>query len=158
MSRTLSSAANAAIFTSQTNEVFLVLLELTGGNIVTPIRVSSNNVDTTSNGDVYTAYPFHISMPPETDKEIPSVQLVIDNIDQTLIQEIRGTAIPILIEMNIVLAGTPDTIEAGPFNYTLRNITYDALTISGDLMFEDVLNEPYPAGSYDTVNYPGLFQ
>ena len=156
--RSLSTTAKNAIFASQTDKVFIVLLDITGGNLTETIRLTSDNVATTSNSNTYNPFPFMISMPPESADEIPVVQLTIDNIDRSIIDNIRASNEPLLIEMNIVLNSDPDTVEAGAFNYTLRNVTYDAYTITGDLVFEDILNEPYPAGTYDPVNYPGLFE
>ena len=34
---------------------------------------------------------------------------------------------------------------------------YDAFVITGELAFEDVLNEPFPGHNYIPSEYPGLF-
>ena len=65
--RTLSSAAQAAVFAAQTGEAFLVLLELNHADLATPIRVTSDAVATVSNGDTYTPFPFFISLPGKRD-------------------------------------------------------------------------------------------
>jgi hypothetical protein len=57
----------------------------------------------------------------------------------------------------VVLASSPDTVEAGPFTMTLVAAEYDALVVTGELAFEDVLNEPFPGHGYIPSEYPGLF-
>ena len=160
MSRDLSSTAKSAIFASQTSEAFLMLVEISddGSSSNLPIRVTSDNVTTTSNSNDYSPFPFLISMPAETEDRLPIVEFAIDNVDRSIIQEVRQAAVPLTVTLSVVLASSPDTIEAGPFVYTLRNVRYNAHTINGELLFEDILNEPYPAASYDPTNYPGLFQ
>ncbi len=55
------------------------------------------------------------------------------------------------------MASSPDIVEAGPFNMALVTAEYDALTVTGELAFKDVLNEPFPGHAYVPGDYPGLF-
>ena len=63
--RTLSTAARRAIFEPETDEVFLVLLTITGVGLATPLRFVNNSSDVVSAGSTYLAYPFQISLPDE---------------------------------------------------------------------------------------------
>jgi len=157
VSRTLSAAARNAIFASQTAEAFLVLLTLDHPTWGAPVRVTSDAVDTASRGYTYKPFPFLVSLPEERDDALARVRLTIDNVDRSIIAALRPLTSPPTVTLEVVLASSPDTLEAGPFDFTLRNVEYDALTITGDLMFEDVLNEPFPAGSFTPASYPGLF-
>lgn len=62
-----------------------------------------------------------------------------------------------MVTLSLVMASTPDTIEAGPFTFNLREVEYDAEFVSGNLLFEDILNEPFPADSFTPARFPGLF-
>ena len=155
--RTLSSAAQAAVFAAQTGEAFLVLLELDHADLATPIRVTSDAVATVSNGDTYTPFPFFISLPGERDDQLSGTQLTIDAVDRSVIIALRSISSAPTVTMQIVLASSPDTIEAGPFVYTLKAATYNASTVEGELAFEDILNEGFPGASFVPTTQPGLF-
>jgi len=155
--RSLSAAAKNAIFSSQTSEVFLVLLTVDHDDLDSPVRVTSDSQQTTSNGNDYTPFPFVISLPAETDAELAKVNLTIDAVDRSLIEIIRSLTSPPSITLEVVLASDPDTVEAGPFDFTMRDVQYDALTITSSLQFEDILNTKWPGDSFTPSLYTALF-
>jgi hypothetical protein len=158
MPRSLSSAARQAIYAQQTDKVFLALLTISHSDLAGPIRVVNDLVNLTSRGDHYLAFPFQIVLPEERDDQLGQVQLSIDNVDRTIVEAVRTISSPASIRLEIVIADQPDTVEAGPFDFTLRNVEYDALTVTGTLMYEDILNEPVPADSFTPNFFPGLFR
>ena len=157
MSRTLSAAARQAMFAQETDKVFLMILEIDHDDMVTPIRVVNNYENITSNGDVYTAYPFLFSLPDEFEDQLTQVDLVITNVNRLLVDNVRSFSSPLTVTMNVILSDSPDTIEAGPFIMSMREVKYDALKLTGTCSFQDILNESYPEGSYTPADYPGLF-
>ena len=159
MSRSVSATFKAAVNAQETSEVFLVLLEIYHADIGPPTTLYfvNNYEDVSSGGNTYTGFPFAINLPADLDNQLPTVQLQIDNIDRSIIAAIRGLSGPPTITIKVVLASSPDTIEAGPFEMTLRRIDYDAFTITGTLEVEDILNEPYPGDMFSPANFPGLF-
>ena len=157
MSRALSQAAKQAVNAQETDEVFLLLLTLDHADLAQPIRVVNNTENVVSRGDTYVAYPFEIALPDEDPESVARVTLRIDNVDRQIVQSLRAIQAPLSVALEVVMASAPDTVEAGPFNMTLVAAEYDALTITGELAFEDVLNEPFPGASYIPSEYPGLF-
>lgn len=157
MSRTLSLAARKAVNAQETDEVFLLLLTLDHEDITEPIRVVNNTVDIVSQGETYIAYPFEIALPDEDAESVARVTLRIDNVDRKIVKSLRSISSPLSVGLEVVMAASPDTVEAGPFNMTLVSAEYDALTVTGELAFEDVLNEPFPGHAYVPSDYPGLF-
>ena len=157
MSRTLSQAARQAVNAQETDEVFLLLLTLDHEDLAEPIRVVNNTEDVVSRSDTYIAYPFEIALPDEDPESVARVTLRIDNVDREIVKSLRAISSPLSVGLEVVMAASPDTVEAGPFNMTLVSAEYDALTVTGDLAFEDVLNEPFPGASYVPSEYPGLF-
>lgn len=157
MSRSLSLAARQAVNAQETDEVFLLLLTLDHEDIAEPIRVVNNTEDVVSRGDTYIAYPFEITLPDEDPESVARVTLRIDNVDREIVRSLRGISSPLLVGLEVVMAASPDVVEAGPFNMTLVSAEYDALTVTGELAFEDVLNEPFPGHAYVPSEYPGLF-
>ncbi len=61
------------------------------------------------------------------------------------------------VTMTVVLASSPNTIEAGPFGFTVREVGYDTTTIEATLQYEDVLNDAHPADIYTPTDFRGLF-
>ncbi len=155
--RPLSLAALNAINAQETGEVFCFLLTLSHSSFTAPIRICSGGIDITSRLNLYTFCPFEISLPPETDEAPPSVVLSVDNVDRSLIAAVRGVSDAIGIRLEVVLASSPDTVEAGPFDFLLRDVLYDALVISGTLRYEQILDEPYPADDFTPSRTPGVF-
>lgn len=155
--RTLSSAAQSAIFAAQTGAAFLVLLTLDHDDLAAPIRVTSDAVATVSNGDTYSPFPFSINLPAERDDQLAGAQLTIDAVDRSVIIALRSISSAPTLTMQVVMASSPDTVEAGPFAYTLKSATYNASTVEGELAFEDILNEGFPGASFVPTSHPGLF-
>lgn len=124
-----------------------------------PIRVCNAGETVESGGHGYPHFPFEVSLPPEDDESPPSVELRICNVDREIVKAVRSLPSgPMQVELSLVLLSDPDQVEAGPFRFSLRDVRYDAGVVSGQLMFEDVLNEPFPADSFTPSRVPGLFK
>ena len=159
MPRSLSNVAKAAIFGGQTSEVFVVLLELEHPSFVQNLRFCSNDLTVSAFGYDYLPFPFEIVLPNDADDEPPRVTLRIDNVDRRIVGEIRNITGggPVMVRVYVVLASQPDTIEVGPLEFSLRDVEYNDATIEGSLMYEEVLNEQFPADAFTPARFPGLF-
>lgn len=157
MSRTVSAAAKQALFGQETDEAFLMLLTIDHEDLAVPIRVANNVEDVVSRGDTYVAFAFEIDLPGESAEALARPRLRIDNVDRQIVDALRLIDSAPSVVMEIVMASTPDTVEAGPFNMTLERAQYDELVVTGELAFEDILNEPFPGESYTPDKFPGLF-
>ncbi|MEW6263387.1 MAG: DUF1833 family protein [Thermodesulfobacteriota bacterium] len=156
--RTLSATALEAMLKQQTKEVFLLCLEITHPNLSPPIRVVRGIKNAlVHGGNTYTAYPFDINLPGESGDELAKVTLRIDNVSREIVEAVRNLSSPATVSLFVVLASSPDIIEAGPFEMTLRDTTYDALTVEGELRWEDILNQSYPGHLFTPATCPGLF-
>lgn len=157
MSRSVSSAAVLGCFSQETDQVYLALLRLDHADLVSPIYVVNNTEDITSNGDLYTAFPFRIEFPTDSGDELVHVVLSIDNVDRSIVEAIRTCTSRPSVELEIVLAASPNTIEAGPFIFSLIGAEYNQFVVSGELSYEDILNEPYPGDRFTPAEFFGLF-
>lgn len=157
MPRTLSPAAARAIIARETAEVFLACLTISGDGLDTLRAVNDSQPLVRSSGTFH-PYPFDVVLPEDTDSANPTVQLRVDNIDRQVTRALRDfNGVP-QVALEIVLASSPDTVEAGPFEFSLLSVDYDALLITGTLGYEeDFLNQAVPAQSYTPTNSPGLF-
>ena len=162
MSRTVSSAFKAAVAAQQTGEAVLVLLtidheDLSYSGGPGPIYLTSDSVNTVSRGNTHLPFPFQIALPDEREDRPPVSQLIIDNVSREIIPTIRSLTSAPTITLELVLASDPETVEAGPFVFTLKDATYDLLTIAGRLGYEDILNERWPIDDFTPASHPGLF-
>jgi hypothetical protein len=157
VSRTVSSTFKAAFFGQSTSEVALVLLEIVHTDLPATICLVNNTADVTSNGTTYTAFPFKINVPcDDEDGVIPKVQLEICNVDRSIVEAIRTIDSPPTIRAALILASDPDTVEAGWWEFTLRDTTYTAEAVTGTLTYEDILNDGFPSGSFTPEEFTAL--
>lgn len=157
MSRNLSSATLQALYAAETGEAFLVLLTLDHPDLAQPIRVTSDAVDTVSNGETYIAFPFELRLPEDDDGLSPRARLRIDNIDRQIVEAVRSISGAATVDISIVRAADPDTVEASFPDFRLENVSYDALVVEGVLTLEDFAAEPYPAHVFSPAEFPGVF-
>jgi len=155
MARTLSTTLKQAINAESTSEVLLPLVTIDPSG--SPLRFVDNGANITSNGDTFTASAFMIDIPPEQERNIPRAELVIQNVDQSIIQTARALTSEVDVDLSIVLASDPDTVEIGPISFKLKAIEYDRLFIVAELAFEDVLSDTYPSINFTPDHFPGLF-
>lgn len=132
----------------------LLTVENSGGP---PIRMTDNSENVVSRGDTFLAYPFALELPSDESGNISQARLSIDNVARALVDEIRSLAEPLVLTIEVVAASTPDTVEYSAADYTLKHVTYDALTISGTLTQENFLSEPFPADIMSGATFPGQF-
>jgi hypothetical protein len=157
VSRNVSDPFRQAVFAQETGEAILVLMEIDHPDLAEPIRVTHNDIDVVSNGSTYIAFPFQIELPTDSDNKAPTARLTIDNVDRRITETVRQIQSPPTVDMRVVRGSDPDTIETEFPQFQLRNITYDAQTISGELNVEQFAAEPYPAGRFTPAEFPGLF-
>lgn len=155
MTRTLSTVAYQALSVQQTGEAFHFLLTIEN-SAGPPLRLTDNTTDVVSRSQTFIAYPFALELPSDAAGRISEARIAIDNVSRALVDEIRNLAEPLVLTIEVVASSTPDTVEFEARDYTLKNITYDALTISGTLTQENYLSELYPKDILSGALFPGL--
>ena len=116
-----------------------------------------NTENVTSNGEVFTATSFAIAFPTDDPEQPPRARIQIDNVNREIVQAVRSIDTSPAIQLDIVRHAAPDTLEITLPDFQLTNITYDALVVTGDLTFENFLQEPYPSPRFDPGRFPGGF-
>ena len=169
MSRSVSATARTAMYSQNTDEVFVLMLEIENeSDPDDPIRVALNSVnvaskltidgtDTYDPAVTFAGGFFSIEVPEEAGENISTVRMSIDNVDRAIVQAIRNASRPPTVKLWIVLMSTPNTVEVGPYYMVLEGATYDATTVTGELSFEDVTNRRFPQHEFTPHRAPGLF-
>lgn len=155
--RSLSTVLQRAIYAQDTKEVVLMLLTIAHTNLVTPIRVVNNLEAITSQGYTWAAFPFEVSLPIESDDQIPVMTLRIDNVDRQIVTAVRNLQGPPDITLDIVVASQPDIVEATFVGFKLKNVSYDNLVVEGEMRLEEILSEPFPQHRMTPFHFQGLY-
>lgn len=164
MSRPLSLAARRAAFAQETDSDFILLCTISHPDLEEPIRVANDIVPEdadrnriiTSRGGDFVCYPYEVDLPADDGESVSRVTIVIDNVDRDVVKSLRTIQGPCDVALEVVLSANPDLVEAGPFDMTLVSVDYDAVTVSGELAFEDILTTAFPGDAYTPDAYPGL--
>lgn len=155
--RSTSLTFRQAINAQETPEAALILLTLDHADLTSPIRVTSDAVNTVSNGQTFIPCPFRITLPDDTEEHVTQARLTIDNVDREIVLALRKINSPLSITIQVVLGSDPDTIEAEFDDFLLKDATYDALVVSGRLSIDHIMQEPIPGDVMDPACFPGLF-
>lgn len=160
MSRTTSSLFKTMAAAQQTGEVLLALITITHSSIIGgPLRLVQDLQNLTSSGHVYTAFPFEIRLPDDTDDGPAKVLLTIDAVDRSIMTAIRSIppSSPPTVTVELVIASQPHIVEISIPDLTLRSVTGDGVKIEGELRMDEEDLAPFPEGSFTPSEFPGLF-
>lgn len=151
----ISDALKQDAFSNESN-LPLVLLDIAHDSLDGTIRLVNNKVNIFSGGEEYIGFPFEIVLPDSKEGTPPTAKIRIDNISREIGQAIRLISTPPLVTISVVRQETPDVIEAQFSGMYLTNVSYDAMNVEADLMFEDLTRETYPAYTFSPANYRGI--
>lgn len=154
---TISATMKAALFAQETDEVFLFLLTLEHEDLDPTIYLVDNTKDITSNGTVFTAFPFRAILPMNDPQQPPRATIEIDNVDRQIVTAIRSITGPPSISLEIIRAAAPDVIEISLKDFVMTDVRYNKLTVTGTLSYENFLQEPYPGDDFVPSTFPGIF-
>jgi len=161
MSRQFSQASLNEINSVSSGEVFLFLLQM---DYINPVNQQpevqyfvNNNQQVNAFGNQYLPLAFNVVLNTEDGEKLPTVALIMDNVDRELVGEIRSMQEPPSITLTLVPASRPGEAEMVLNEMVLRDVHYDAQQISGTLYVNDILNQRFPRDRYTPNNAPGLF-
>jgi hypothetical protein len=166
MSRVLSNAMKHAMYSQETDEVFIVLLTISHPTFAEDIKVCSDAFQmlpnagvrgVVSRGEEYIYLPFSIELPQQNETGLSRAKLSVDNIDRRVVDAVRRADSSLSIKLEIVLASDVNTPEISIDKFKLSVVNYDSLTVSGDLTLEYFDLEPFPYGRFTPSLFPGLF-
>ena len=133
-------------------------MTINNAELADPIYIAKSRTDVVSRSNTYVGVPFAVDLPQEREGEAPRVQLGVGNVSQIITSAIRTITNAADTKLEVVLASNPDVVEAGPFDFTLKDVEVDALVARGDLSYEDLLNEPSPGDLISPSTFPGTFR
>lgn len=164
--RTISNRMRAALYDRETDEVALALLTFTHDDLQEDIRLCTAPVvrlstdplvhGVASNGKQYEFAPIDVMLPEDVADGDPRASLGLDNIDRSLVETIRSIEEGATVQLDIILADDPDTIEIQFPALVMAQAEYDRETIVVDLTIDTLGSEPYPGDTFNPTYFPGL--
>ena len=155
----LTSDAIQSAQALSTSSAWLLLLEIDHADLDAPFYLVNNTEAITSNAQEYLAYPFQVVLSPDDGETLPKVKLSIDNVDRALVETIRTISDSPTINIKLILSEHLNDVQMEITDLVLREVEYDAFSISGTLYADDILNSRYPADNITlSAGYLGLFR
>jgi hypothetical protein len=170
----LSPEAIRAMFSSETDQTLIMLLTIYdpadedevvfrfADNYTQRITSLTTDEDVVygvpSRGQDYVFLPMEVSLPAEQDTGVGSCTLRLQYVTREAIELIRTELTkPTKIQIELVLSGSPNTVEAIFPGFYITSATYNADSISFDLTMINLAREPFPCYNFIPSYFPGLF-
>lgn len=166
---TLSPDLLAQMYSQEADTDVILLLTITGPGIDDPIRVCDGwiqRLSETAEDVVYGvisrwhqfAYiPMELTLPSDLDGESPRCRLIVHDAMRVITPVIRQVTQTLTAVIEVVSRDSPGTVEIEFPQFSMASISYSADQISADLTLESDTQEPFPAGLFTPVGFPGLF-
>ena len=151
----------ATLVNEQTSsDALLWLIEVSDPASNMVLRGVNNLEDVTYNGQTYVAFPFSLTLPPETGERIQNVQLEVANTSQELVEVIRKTLEPPKVKLLLVIADYNANVvspEKVIDFMQVANVEYDAVRITFTLAPSNIFQRRTINATYNQYECPGLF-
>lgn len=153
-------------YAQETDQTIIVLLTISSDELTEDIYISSDPTQTlpeagvygtVSNGQEYVFLPYDIWLPHDDKTGAVTAKLVIENIDRQIVEIVRQITKPVTVNIKTILSGDLDFVEIEYSDFQLSNISYDTMTVSGDITLDYWGLEPFPSKKFTPSNFPGLF-
>lgn len=111
-----------------------------------------------SRGQNYVFLPMDISLPNEQDTGVGSCSLTLQYVTREAIELIRTELNkPTKVQLELVLSGSPNVVEAIFPGFYITSATYNADSINFELTMINLAREPFPCYNFIPSYFPGLF-
>ena len=110
-----------------------------------------------SRGETYIAFPFTPELPTDNEEQ-PTARLRIANVDRRISESLMHLTSPPELAFEIIRSSEPDEVLRRFARFELRNVTWDAIEVAGDLMQATFAAEPWPNIRVVPSLFPSLFR
>lgn len=173
MSRVVSLNARLAQDAQASDEIEVILFEISHTELSQPILVSTDNADRisdeplvygtrsrwrSSNGQPRDFLWLIAStvLPSDLDDAPAAATIIFENLDRQMAELVRSFTAPATIHFAVVLASSPDVVEFEFSDLLLTSAEITAGEISLSISREEIEQEMVPAGRMTTRTFPGL--
>ena len=166
---TLSMNMLAAMHARETGKIPVFLLRISHPLLNPDILLSTDPTErlsveplvygTTSRGEQYLYVGAKVTVPDDRDRAPPTSKITIMDINQDLVPMTRGIrSPPPKVRIELVLSDDPDTVEYSLPGLDMINVEGTRESLTFECVLDLLLNEGYPAYSFNPAYFSGLFQ
>lgn len=172
MSRRLSLNARLAHEADYSGEIEVVLFHISHPDLEAPIRLSTDNavrisvdpevygtISAWRGGSASDPYLWVIAsavLPGEAEDAPAQATLVLENLDNDMVALVRSFTSPATVSIAVVLASSPNRIEAEWTGLQIVSAEITAGEIVLALSRDEIELEPFPSGRMTKHRFPGL--
>lgn len=169
MSRATAIAARAELEREQSPHALLGFMTITHPALAEPLRVVSDVMDYVFGGAHFIGMPFGFQL--LTDSEAPPMtQLRLQNVDRRIGQALRAMTGRATVQLQLLSSADFDLTQDpraeigtaaeiyGFAHFTLRNVSVNAVEVTGEVILQDYSTEPWPHVRATQDRLPGLFR
>ncbi|WP_425401268.1 DUF1833 family protein [Algiphilus sp.] len=153
----LSTAALRSALAQSTGVVWLELITIEHLDLTT-VRAVNNTEQISSRGNTFEPFPFALKLPTQDGEQQPVAEIRISNVGREIIDSLRGLdGIP-TVTLEVVTDADLDNVEWGPKQMDIIGVpSYNVDSITFRLSYERILQQPFPADSFNPALFPRLF-
>lgn len=136
----------------------LVLLEISHPSFSQTLCLANDTQDWTSQGVLYTGYPFELQLPNDSQGETPQAQLVIDNLGGEMLDELEAMppGQPVMAKIIVTDRSTPDVHEI-TITEPVNTVAADAATVTCTVGLDYLMRRSAVLLRHDPSTSPGIF-
>lgn len=160
MSRSIRRETLSELYAPETAEAFITFVTITHPSLSAPIYVCNNNValQTTNPRRMFQAVEFDYVLAADGAGQRPRARFRIDNIDRRIIEAVRSMdQRRATLTVWLARGRTPDTREAGPWEYHLYDVRADEMSLTAALGPATSGRRAVPKHRYTVTDFPGLY-
>lgn len=156
MPNEISNTMRSSVYSTEMPYVILDAIKLDHETLPEPLYFVNNNEEIEYEGNTYIPVSFKFSLPDEEGSSNNDATLTIGNIERTLMTLIRSITTFPTLEYRMLLIADTITTESGPYFFELRQVKYNAQTVSGTLIYDFRPDRATSTIRVTLLNFPGL--
>jgi hypothetical protein len=133
-----------------------ILLRITHPEMMTPLYLTDNNEALVYDNNTYVPAYFNITLPEQSKDSVGLAKLTIGAVDLTIIDMIRNLQTPLKVKFMAEYYKDGIFSRLDSFEFSLVNVTWNVITLQGDLGFQSMLDYDFPSGEFSTITTPGI--
>ena len=157
MREQLTPAMLEDLFASETDVVIFSCIKISHPDLPQNLYFINSEENHVIQGQLHIGFGFEITLPGDNSETVPQVNITFQNIDLEIVKIVRELQSPPKVSFYVVSPDEPDSIQAGPFKMTLREVTYTYQSVVATCKWRDIMNLNFPYHTFTPNRFPGLF-
>lgn len=153
----ITSTAKSIIYKSNSKDNFIVLLTFSHSSLTESIRITSDNVITFSNNNIFYPYPFTVSLPSFSTERESNFTISIDNIDRKILSVITSVNNYVDVQIDLAARSNPDVIILSANHFVIDSVDANRHTLQLNCKLIDVTKEKLSRYSLTSTTFPLAF-